>query len=63
MKRYEYKQERNVRTEHILTVANREGQDGWELVYVRGGNNFIFKREIPAPLTSIEGGEGNNVTK
>lgn len=50
MKKYEYKEFRNIKTEALIKLANAFGQEGWELVYVRGGNNFLFKREISHSL-------------
>lgn len=44
---YEYTEHNNTRAwEDRLELFNRYGKEGWELVLVRGGNNYIFKRKI-----------------
>lgn len=46
MKQFEYKEYKNIKTDTLIKIANEQGKLGWELVYVRGGNNYLFKREI-----------------
>lgn len=46
IKKFEYLEFKNISTKKLLVIANEKGKEGWELVYVRGGNNYLFKREI-----------------
>lgn len=45
--KFEYKEHSNLlKYEDRLEMLNRYGQEGWELVLIRGGNNYVFKRKI-----------------
>ncbi len=53
MKEFEYLEYKNITTKKLIEIANEKGKEGWELVYVRGGNNYLFKRELP-PIKGVE---------
>jgi hypothetical protein len=46
MEIFEYLEYKNIKYESLIKIANEKGKEGWELVYVRGGNNYLFKRRL-----------------
>lgn len=47
MKRYEYKKVEISLDDDYITILNREGKEGWELIHVFPDyeSNFLLKRE------------------
>jgi hypothetical protein len=44
--KYEYFEYNKTKHIPLITMLNDFGQQGWQLVLVRGGNNYVFMRLV-----------------